>query len=97
MATDNRGGMEKTKGEIYEGIAFQFCKVATVALIAGRFVLPVAAGLCAAFYVAAFVKGKKDTRCVLKYPLLISAVWGSVAAISLFLILHPISLSNLRR
>ena len=70
------------EGEIYEGIAFQFCKVATVALLAGRFVLPVASGLCAAFYVAAYVKGKRDTRCILKYPLWISAFWGVVCAAS---------------
>jgi len=89
--------MEKTKGEIYEGIAFQFCKVATVALIAGRFVLPVASGLCAAFYVAAYVKGKKDTRCVLRYPLLLTALWGSVSAISLYFILQPSALAGLWR
>jgi len=78
----------KTRGEVFEGIAFQFCKVATVSLLAGRFVLPVASGLCAAFYVMAFVKGKKDTRCVLKYPLLIAAFWGVISVGSLWLILQ---------
>jgi hypothetical protein len=80
--------MEKTRGEIYEGIAFQFCKVATVALLAGRFVLPLAAGLCAAFYIAAIAKGKKDTRCFLKHPLLIAGFWGTVSVISLIIILR---------
>ena len=91
------GLMEKTKGEIYEGIAFQFCKVATVALLAGRFVLPVAAGLCAAFYAAAYAQGKRDTRCILRYPLLLTALWGFVAVASLYLILNPKFVSNLFR
>jgi len=77
----------KTRGEVYEGIAFQFCKIATVSLIAGRYVLPVAAGFCSAFYIAAYLKGKKDTRCYLRYPLLISGFWGIVAAIAFFVIL----------
>ena len=38
---------ERTRGEVLEGIAFQFCKVATVALIAGRWTLPISAGACA--------------------------------------------------
>lgn len=77
---------EKTQGEVLEGIAFQFCKIATVSLIAGRFVLPVASGLCAIFYVLAYVKGKKDTRCVMRYPLLIAAVWGVASVVSFFLV-----------
>ena len=77
----------KTRGEILEGIAFQFCKIATVSLIAGRYVLPVASGLCSVFYVAAHLKGKRDTRCVLKYPLLIAAFWGIVSVVSFFLVL----------
>ena len=78
---------EKTQGEVLEGIAFQFCKIATVSLIAGRFVLPVASGLCAIFYVWAYVKGKKDTRCVMRYPLLIAVFWGVASVVSLFLVL----------
>lgn len=80
---------ERSRGEVYEGIAFQFCKVATVALLAGRFALPIAAGMCAVFYGLAWSKGKRDTRCVLKYPLLIAGFWGLVAAISLIHILRP--------
>ncbi|AIE87750.1 hypothetical protein [Fimbriimonas ginsengisoli] len=80
--------MEKTKGEVYEGIAFQFCKIATVSLIAQRFTLPVAAGCCALFYVLAMVHGKRDTRCVLRYPPLLVLLWGAVASVSLWLILR---------
>ena len=79
----------KTPAEKLEGIAFTFCKVATVCLIAGRFALPVAAGLAAIFYIAAFVKGKSDTRCILRFPLLIAGLWACVAVASTWAILDP--------
>jgi hypothetical protein len=79
----------KTKGEVYEGIAFTFCKAATIILLTQKFALPVAAGLAAVFYVLADLHGKKDTRCILKIPLLIAAFWGAVAAVSLLAILRP--------
>lgn len=82
-------GQAKSAGERYEGIAFTFCKVATVALFTGRFALPVAAGLAAVFYVLAVFKGKSDTRCVLRYPLLIAGFWALISAVSLYLILNP--------
>lgn len=78
----------KTKGEVYEGIAFTFCKAATIILIAQQFALPVAAGAAAVFYVLANLHGKKDTRCILKAPLLIAAFWGTVAIVSLVLTLR---------
>ena len=71
---------EKSPAEKLEGIAFQFCKIATVSLIAGRYTLPVAAILCAVLYVVAYAKGKRDSRCVLRFPLLIAGVWSFVAA-----------------
>lgn len=77
----------KTRGELYEGVAFQFCKVATVALLAGRFALPLASGLCAVFYVLAIRNGKRDTRCWLKRPPLIAGFWGCVCVISLIFLL----------
>lgn len=80
---------EKTRGEIYEGIAFQFCKVATVTLLLGRFALPVASGLCAVFYVMAVAKGKKDTKCWLKHPLLIAGLWAVVCVVSSVLVIQP--------
>lgn len=83
------GGAPKSRGEIYEGIAFQFCKVATVALLCGRYALPVASGLCAVFYVMAVAKGKTDTRCVLRHPLLIAGFWGFVCVASLVFIARP--------
>ncbi len=62
-------------GARLESLAFTFCKIATFALIAQRFTLPIAALLAAVFYVLAFVFGKRDTRCWLQWPLLIAGVW----------------------
>jgi hypothetical protein len=70
--------IRKTRGEVYEGMAFQFCKVATVCLLLGKFALPVASGLCAVLYVLAISKGKTDTRCWLKHPWLIATFWALV-------------------
>ncbi|RYG37114.1 hypothetical protein EON81_07680 [bacterium] len=75
---------ERSRGEIFEGIAFQFCKVATVALIAGRWTLPVASILCAVFFVSAYFNGKRDTRCILRHPLLAAAIFAGVGAGSIW-------------
>ena len=88
MTTEATFPIPKTRGEILEGIAFQFCKVATVALIAGRFVLPVASGLCAVFYVLAYANGKRDTRCVLRHPILIAGLYALVCAGSIWWMLR---------
>lgn len=79
----------QSKGEVYEGIAFTFCKAATIILITQRFALPVAAGAAAIFYVLADRHGKKDTHCALRIPLLIAAFWGAVSLVSLYLLVHP--------
>ena len=79
----------KTKGEVYEGIAFTFCKAATIILLTQRFALPVAAGAAAVFYILADVHGKKDTRCILRVPRIIAAFWGAICLGSLYVILRP--------
>lgn len=79
----------KSRGEIVEGVAFQFCKVATVAFILGRWTLPVASGLAACLYLWAYLSGKKDTRCVLRFPLLIAGFWGAVSVAAFWLMFHP--------
>jgi hypothetical protein len=79
----------RTKGEMYESIAFTFCKAATIILLTQRFALPVAAGAAAAFYILADIHGKKDTRCILKKPWLIAGFWGAVCVVSLYMILRP--------
>ena len=85
---DNISHQVKTRGEVYESVAFTFCKAATIILIAQRFALPVAAGAASVLYLLAYVNGKRDTRCVLRIPLLISAFWGAVSIVSLVLILR---------
>ncbi len=80
----------RTRGEVYEGMAFTFCKAATIILLTQKFALPVAAGAAAVFYVLADRHGKKDTRCILRLPLLIAAFWGVVCAVSLYAILRPL-------
>lgn len=83
-------GGEKSRGEVYEGIAFTFCKAATIILLTQKYALPVAAGLTALFYVLAEVHGKRDTRCVLRSPRLIALLWGTVSLVSLWrLLLFP--------
>jgi len=79
----------KTKGEVYEGIAFTFCKAATIILLTQKFALPVAAGAAAIFYLLADRYGQKETRCILKIPLLIAAFWGAICLGSLYAILRP--------
>jgi hypothetical protein len=80
---------QPTSGEKLEKVAFQFCKIATVALICGRFTLPIAATLASGLYLSAQLKGKHDTRCILRYPILISAFWGIIAVIAWVFILNP--------
>ena len=89
MAIPTPAGAPTTRSDKLEGVAFQFCKIATVSLIAGRFTLPVASGLCSVLYGAAFIFGKRDTRCVLRYPLLLFVVWGLVAVASIAFIVRP--------
>lgn len=79
----------RTAGDKFEGIAFTFCKVAAVALIAERFTLPLAAFLSTTFYVLAYAKGKRDTRCWARIPLLIAGFWAFVGIVSTVLILKP--------
>lgn len=77
----------RTKGDELEALAFNFCKAATIILLTGKFALPVAAGAASGLYLAAHLKGKRDTRCLLRFPLLISAFWAVVAGLSLWRLL----------
>lgn len=74
----------KTRGQIFEGIAFTFCKAATIILLTGKFALPAAAGAAAVFFILADLNGQRDTRCLLMKPKLIAALWGTVALVSLW-------------
>lgn len=80
----------QSKGEVYEGIAFTFCKAATIILLTQKFALPVAAGAAAVFFVLADRHGKKDTRCIVRVPLLIAGFWSIVALLSLYTSVRPL-------
>ena len=71
-------------------MAFTFCKAATIILLTQRFALPVASGAAAVFFILADLHGKKDTRCVLRAPLLIALFWGVVCLVSLYGTLRPL-------
>ncbi len=79
----------KTKADVYEGIAFTFCKCATVALICGRYTLLVAASAAMAFYLMAHFGGRRTTRCVLGPPIVVAFVWGLVAVASGLILFAP--------
>jgi hypothetical protein len=69
------------EGEAFERLAFTFCKIATLCLVAGPYALPVAASGAAIFFALAHFNGQKDTRCLGKHPLLISAFWIVVVSV----------------
>lgn len=74
----------KTRGQVFEGLAFTFCKAATIIALTGKFALPAAAGAAAVFFLLADINGQKETRCFLMKPRLIAALWGVVAVVSLW-------------
>ncbi|MGD9683859.1 MAG: hypothetical protein AB7W16_22050 [Candidatus Obscuribacterales bacterium] len=82
--------MTREMGEKFEGLAFTFCKAATIILLTQKYALPVAAGLAAVFYMLAYASGKKDTRCFMVWPPLIAGIWATVAAVSTYLIINPL-------
>ncbi|MEZ5337129.1 MAG: hypothetical protein R3F46_02600 [bacterium] len=68
----------------WEGIAFTFCKAATLVflatLLAGpRYILTLIALGTVFCYVVMMWHGRMDTRCFAKYPPLICGFWGAVA------------------
>jgi hypothetical protein len=81
----------RSRGEIYEGLAFTFCKAAVIVLLTQRFALPVAAGAAAVFYLLAYRHGRRATRCVGQAPLAIAGFWSVVSAISLYITLRPMA------
>jgi hypothetical protein len=80
--------MQKTLGQQYESLAFNFCKAATIVLITQKYALPIASGLAAIFYFLTVIAGQKETRCWLRFPLLIGVFWASVCGASIYLMLH---------
>ena len=79
--------LPSTSSAVWERVAFGWCKVATMLLLTaplGRFALPVVALLTSALFVGAYVRGARESRCILKRPLLIAAFWGIIGAVLLW-------------
>ncbi|MBX9770050.1 MAG: hypothetical protein K2X29_01685 [Candidatus Obscuribacterales bacterium] len=76
-------------GQKFEGIAFNFCKAATIILLTQRYALPIASGTAAIFYVLAYASGKRDTKCWFIWPPLIAGFWLIVCVISTYLTFNP--------
>jgi hypothetical protein len=73
-----------TRAQKYERLAFTFCKMGTVGLLAWAltppiFVLFVAIGAIG-LYGRALALGIRRSQCVLRRPLLIMGFWAAVAA-----------------
>jgi hypothetical protein len=73
-----------TRAQKYERLAFTFCKMGTVGLLAWAltpaiFVLVVAVGAIG-LYGRALALGIRRSQCVLRRPLLIMGFWAAVAA-----------------
>lgn len=73
-----------TRPEKYERLAFTFCRMGTVGLIAWLVTPPVFVLLVAlvaiVLYARAVTLGVSWTRCFLRRPTLIIAVWAAIAA-----------------
>jgi hypothetical protein len=83
----------KSTGEKWEGIAFTFCKAATIVLLitllrGARFMLPIIAGATCLLYLVTYFSGKKKTRCIISHPLLVAVFWAFISGLSLWIILR---------
>jgi hypothetical protein len=77
-----------TPPEKYERIAFTFCRMGTVGLVAWLvsppvFVLVVAL-VAIALYARSITLGVSSSKCFLRRPTLIIGVWAAIAAIDLY-------------
>ncbi|HEX8236147.1 MAG TPA: hypothetical protein VF600_09345 [Abditibacteriaceae bacterium] len=84
------------KGEAFEKLAFNFCKAATIMLLAAplrQFALPVVTAIAACLYLLAYLNGQRGTRCILGKPLVVAAFWGAVSLVAWFLALRPLLLN----
>lgn len=81
------------KGEAYEKLAFNFCKAATIMLLAAplrQFALPVVTAIAAGLYLLAYFNGQRGTRCILGKPLVVAGFWGAVSLVAWVLTLRPL-------
>jgi hypothetical protein len=81
---------KKSRGEVMEGIAFTYCKAATLIVLAQFIAGPklvlslVALGACV-YYALALAAGKRDTRCILRVPAAIIVFWGLIGGVYAYL------------
>lgn len=90
----------KSRGDIYEGIAFTFCKAATASLfitllLSQRFVVPALLLLTVTYYALTWYNGRKVSRCLMRFPWLIISVYGTLGLLSLALVLQGKELPSL--
>lgn len=72
-----------TSAEKYEKVAFTFCKLGTTGLLVWLVTPPIfvliVAVIAVALYARAFTLGITRSKCFLRRPLLIMAVWAVIA------------------
>ncbi len=83
VETDN-AALRAREAAKWEGLAFTFCKAATLVflatLVAGpKYIMSLVALGTVACYMVMMWHGRMDTRCFAKYPPLISGFWLAVA------------------
>lgn len=72
--------MDPTQRKL-EGLAFTFCKAATLVLIFQKYALLIVPLLACSSYIVAYVQGVRRSRCYLRFPLLIVAFWAVVVGL----------------
>ena len=75
-------GIEMTRAQKYERVAFTFCKLGTTGLICWALTPPLFVLLMALIAISLYIKGMtmgvNRTRCFLRKPLLIIGFWSLV-------------------
>jgi len=79
-----------TRAQKYERLAFTFCKMGTVGLMAwlltpSIFVL-IVASIAILLYGRALMLGIRRSKCILRKPLLIMGFWSAVIAVDVMLL-----------
>jgi len=78
------GDLKAVQKDPWESLAFQFCKIATFALVFQKYTFFVATVLAGLTYWYVFFRGVKDTRCVLKKPLIVAIFWSILAPVAAY-------------
>lgn len=76
-------------GEKYEKLAFTFCKAATLVLLTQKYAMIVTAGGATVFYLLAHFHGQRETRCILRKPLISAGFWGVICLAAAYTMFRP--------